>query len=626
MVKESVLSPETNRLINRNRIINLVGIGSEIVPTLGEVRLIIKGLEASFHVVSESFPIPQEGILGIPFLKKHNAILDFDSDHLQIGNLNLPFSNNKSINLPARTKRLVKIQLKNTTLKEGYISRIQCGPGIFAGESLVLNEKGKIKIFIINSTNQQVNLTIPLVELEEYSLIYPPINSTEDHNLPNKERKRASRFSQILKLIDFSDLNDEEKGSLFPVLLDYSEQFHLPSDKLGSTNVVTHKIITTDNKPIHTKQYRYPPIHREEILRQTKELLSSGIIQPSVSPYNSSLWILPKKLDSSGKKKWRMVIDYRALNEKTVGDSYPLPQITEILDQLGGAKYFSVMDLASGFHQIPMDSDSKSKTAFSTPYAHYEFNRMPFGLRNAPATFQRVMDQVLTGLQGIELFVYMDDIVVYASSLVDHAQKLKALLGRLKTAGLSLQSEKCYFLKKEIAYLGHVITQEGVKPDPRKIEAVKNVPVPKGKKNIKQFLGLVGYYRRFIHNFAKIAQRLTQILKEDFHFRWTSIQHEAFEILRDKICSEPILQYPDFTKQFLLTTDASNYALGGILSQGKISQGLPISYASRTLHGAELNYSTIEKELLAIVFCVNYFRPYLYGHKFVLVTDHRPLV
>ena len=395
---------------------------------------------------------------------------------------------------------------------------------------------------------------------------------------------------------------------------------------MGSAKAVAHKIITSDNKPINIKNFRQPPIHKKTVLEKSKEYLREGIIQPSLSPYNSPVWIVPKKPDSQGNKQWRMVIDYRGLNEKTINDSYSLPLIKDILDQLGGAKYFSVMDLASGFHQIPMDPESKAKTAFSTPYPHYEFNRMPFGLKNAPATFQKLMDQVLTGLQGNELFVYMDDIVIYASSLVDHSQKLKVLLGRLKTSGLSLQPEKCHFLKKEIVYLGHIITQEGVKPDPRKVEAVKNFPIPKGKKNIKQFLGLVGYYRKFILDFAKISKPLTLILKDNVGFRWSTVEQEAFEILRDKICSEPLLQYPNFTKPFILTTDASKYALGGVLSQGKIDQDLPIAYASRTLQGAEINYLTIEKELLAIVFCVHHFRPYLYGHKFILVTDHRPLV
>ena len=218
---------------------------------------------------------------------------------------------------------------------------------------------------------------------------------------------------------------------------------------------------------------------------------------------------------------------------------------------------------------------------------------MLFGLKNASATFQRAMDQVPTGLQGIELFVYMDDIVIYATSLEEHSRKLKSLLARLKTLGLALQPEKCYLLKREIAYLGHVITQELVRPDAKKIEAVEKFPILKNNMNIKQFLGLIGYYRKLILDFAKLAKPLSVILKDNVPFKWTEIERQAFQILQNKIISRPLLQYPDFTKPFIVTTDASDYALGGVLSQGKIGEDLLIAFASRTLQGAELNYSTI---------------------------------
>ncbi|XP_029675230.1 uncharacterized protein LOC115242829 [Formica exsecta] len=273
-----------------------------------------------------------------------------------------------------------------------------------------------------------------------------------------------------------------------------------------------------------------------------------------------------------------------------------------------------------------MNREDGHKTAFTTPFGHYEFDRMPFGLKNAPATFQRLMDLVLTGLQGKELFVYMDDIVIYATSLEEHERKYNALMERLREANLKLQPDKCEFLKTEVTYLGHVISKDGVKPDPKKLEAVQRFPRPKTPQNIKQFLGLAGYYRRFIPNFSKFAKPLTNLLKNDTRFEWTSVQEESFEILKQKLCEEPILQYPDFSKPFILTTDASGIAVGGILSQGEINKDLPIAYASRTLTDNELKYDTYEKEALAIVYCVKHFRPYLYGRKFTLVTDHKPLM
>lgn len=209
-----------------------------------------------------------------------------------------------------------------------------------------------------------------------------------------------------------------------------------------------------------------------------------------------------------------MVLDFRTLNEKTIGDAYPLPNIADILDQLGSAKYFSIFDLASGFHQIKMHPDDSHKTAFSTPHGHCEFDRMPFGLKNAPATFQRLMDRILTGMQGTEIFVYLDDIVLCASSLREHEIKFEKLAARLREANLKLHTDKCEFLRTEVlTYLGHVISENGVYPDPEKIKAVQNFPVPKTPKHIKQFLGLAGYYRRFIEGFSKITKPLTNLLK-----------------------------------------------------------------------------------------------------------------
>ncbi|CAK9832810.1 Retrovirus-related Pol polyprotein from transposon 17.6 [Anthophora retusa] len=251
---------------------------------------------------------------------------------------------------------------------------------------------------------------------------------------------------------------------------------------------------------------------------------------------------------------------------------------------------------------------------------------MPFGLRNAPATFQRLMDSVLCGLQGTEMFVYLDDIVIYASSLSEHNSKFNKLAERLRKANLKLQSSKCTFLRREVAYLGHVISEEGVKPCPNKVISVKEFPKPKNTRQVREFLGLAGYYRRFIDKFSHISKPLTLLLRKDAKFEWTLAQDKAFEALRTALCTEPVLCYPDFTKPFHITTDASNYAIGAILSQGEINRDQPIAYASRLLHGAELNYATIEKECLAIIYAVQHFRSYIYGKQFNLITDHQPLV
>ncbi|GJQ75186.1 hypothetical protein Trydic_g9788 [Trypoxylus dichotomus] len=254
------------------------------------------------------------------------------------------------------------------------------------------------------------------------------------------------------------------------------------------------------------------------------------------------------------------------------------------------------MDLASGFHQIATNAKDVEMTDFTTPHGHYEFQRMPFGLKNAPATFQRLMDIVLTGLQGIECFVYLDDVVIYASSIEDHAQKLENVFKILREHNLRLQPDKCEFMRHEVTYLGHVITDEGVKPNPEKVSIIKEFPVPTNTKDVK-----------------------------DAKFVWSESQQQSFDNLRRELMTEPILQYPDFSRDFVITTDSRQYAIGAVLNQCDIGKDLPIAYAIRTLNKAEVNYNTTERELLAIVWAVSNLRPYVYGRHFKIATDHRPL-
>lgn len=633
--------------------VSLRGIANTTVHTRGSTSLNILEHDTSFDVIDDNIPLPYDGVIGANFLKKHSAILDYTNQELRIGDIHVPFFQDETFSVPARSVKNVSVIITNPELREGYLPRTDLGNGIFFGDAVVSNSKGRAYLPIFNTTTNPITINLSPCQLHHFLPTYVPgldpacelrkESYTRNNNelffttsllTPGDEKppftnfyiRNQERFRKIRELVCLDDLNSEEKEHVEKIIATHTESFHLPEDSLPCTDAAQHYIPTTDNVPIHVKQYRYPPVHREEINRQVKDLLQKDIIQASKSPYNSPLWIVPKKEDSQGLKRWRLVIDYRALNEKTIGDAYPLPNIEEILEQLGGAKYFTIFDLAQGFHQIPMTSEDAHKTAFSTPYGHYQFQRMPFGLKNAPATFQRLMDTVLMGLQGNEVFVYLDDIVIYARSLEEHSIKIRKVLKRLKAANLTLQPDKCTFLRKEVAYLGHIISTEGVKPDPKKIHAVRNFPTPRNAKNIKQFLGLSGYYRRFIPDFSRTAKPLTDLLKKDTKFAWNENQQYAFDTLIEALCSKPILQYPNFSEEFVLSTDASGYAIGGVLSQGATGKELPIAYASRTLSDAENRYSTIEKECLAIVYCLSHFRQYLYGRKFTVITDHRPLV
>uniref|UniRef100_A0AAG5DPC1 RNA-directed DNA polymerase n=1 Tax=Anopheles atroparvus TaxID=41427 RepID=A0AAG5DPC1_ANOAO len=397
------------------------------------------------------------------------------------------------------------------------------------------------------------------------------------------------------------------------------------NSKLSFTHKIKHNIRTVDNIPIHTKSYKYPQIFEDEVKQQVKKMLRDGIIKESISPYTSPVWVVPKKTDSSGKKKFRLVIDYRKLNEKTINDKYPIPDITDILDKLGRACYFSTVDLVSGFHQIQLANEDMEKTAFSVNSGKYEFTRMPFGLKNAPATFQRVMDCILREHLGKFCLVYMDDIIIFSPSFQEHKVHISKIFRKLKEANLKIQHEKCEFFRKEVQFLGHTVTEHGVKPNNDKIEVIRSWPIPKTEKDIRQFLGILGYYRRFIKDFAKLVKPLTNLLRKEIEIEMTPEIIKCFEKCKKILTLDPILIYPDFSKEFILTTDASDFAIGAVLSQGPIGQDRPVAYASRTLNKTEERYSTTEKELLAIIWAVKHFRPYLYGRKFKLYTDHQPL-
>jgi hypothetical protein len=256
------------------------------------------------------------------------------------------------------------------------------------------------------------------------------------------------------------------------------------------------------------------------------------------------------------------------MNEKTVGDAYSLPDVTEILDQLGQSKYFSCIDMVMGYHQIKVAEQDRTITAFRTKEGHWEYKRLPFGLKTAPATFQCMMNIVLSGLTGSHCFVFFDDIVVYARSLAEHDTKLREVFDRIRENCLKLKPEKCEFLRKEVTYLGHVISENGVFPEWAKTKVIEEYPTPQNVKQLRSFLGLMSYYRRFVPNFSHIAAPLHKLLKKDAVYEWTVDRQQAFQTLKGKLISPPILKYPDFNQRFILTTDASGEGLGAAVTGG----------------------------------------------------------
>ncbi|KAJ4789012.1 polyprotein [Rhynchospora pubera] len=395
------------------------------------------------------------------------------------------------------------------------------------------------------------------------------------------------------------------------IVKNYQDVFKEP-EGLPPKRDTDHRIILApEARPVNQRPYRFSYFQKLELEKIVEELLKNSLIQESSSPYASPV-LLVKKKDGG----WRMCVDYRKLNSQTIKNKFPIPIIEDILDELHGAVYFSKLDLRSGYHQIRMNEEDVSKTAFRTHHGHYEFLVMPFGLTNAPATFQALMNKIFKPYLRKFILVFFDDILVYSKSFSEHQQHLSVALEVLRKNAMYAKKSKCDIGATQLEYLGHVISAKGVATDPKKIEAMVQWPTPKSVKELRGFLGLTGYYRRFIKHYSSIARPLTNQLKKN-SFGWNEEAEEAFQQLKTAMVSAPVLTMPDFSQPFILETDASDKGIGAVLMQGR----RPIAFMSKCLGVKNQGMSTYEKEFLALLTAVQKWRHYLIGGPFVIKTD-----
>lgn len=496
---------------------------------------------------------------------------------------------------------------------------------VYLANSVVRPQNGFVNLCLINANNTPVYITNfkpQFVPLNKYRVFSYHKLIQNDNKF--KTSSNVLRYKLLMEQLIFSEsLNGNEIDLLKRLFQEFNDIFHLPGDRLTCTNVTKFKLPLINNSHIvNRKQYRLPETYKVEVHKQVQQLLDDDIIEESFSPFNNPILLVPKKgVDDQGSKLYRLCVDFRELNKIAKPISFPLLRIEEILDKLGKSNYFSTLDLSKGFHQVEIVEEDREKTAFSTDIGHYQFKRCPFGLKTMPAFFQSLLNGILTGLQGIKCFIYLDDVVVFSKSLDEHYDKLKEIFLRLRETNLKLNPKKCTFLQKEILYLGHVCSKDGVKPDKKLLEAVKEYPKPVNVKQLQSFLGLANYYRKFIKDFSKIASPLHKLLNKNSKFDWDEKCKNAFENLKLVLTSPPVLAYPQFDKMFTITCDASLDGLGAVLEQ----DGHVISYASRSLLPAEKRWSTTELELNAIVFGCRTFNCYILGTYFEVFTDHKPL-
>ena len=357
-------------------------------------------------------------------------------------------------------------------------------------------------------------------------------------------------------------LNQDQQWELASLLHEFGDVFASSSSDLGRSNVVKHQIKTGETRPIRQRPRRLPVNQRPVAEQEVEKMLKQGVIESSSSPWASPVVLVRKKDGST-----RFCVDYRRLNDVTIKDSYPLPRIDDSLDALAGSEWFSTLDLASGYWQVEVDESDRPKTAFTTGSGLFQFTVMPFGLCNAPATFERLMEHVLSGLPWDVCLLYLDDIIVHANNFQDEMNRLKTVFERLANAGLKLSPKKCHLFRRRVTFLGHVVSDEGISTDPDKVVAIRDWPVPLSPSEVRSFLGLCSYYRRFVQGFASIAAPLYRLSEKAGAFEWSEECEDAFRHLKQVLMEAPILAYPNTTASFILDTDASNHGIGAVLSQ-----------------------------------------------------------
>ena len=588
--------------------------------------------------------ITNDAMLGMDFMYMSKCTIDPYKEQLRFGDkvvqCNVKTSSTRTFCAKVTLRQNITIPPGHEMLIPGKINRTPGieGLGILEPGSSKLKEAGAVVARVVVDLDttkpdyipvRVFNPTLSNLTVKKNTAIgtvspvvgWETVNGKIDQEInKRKSEKNVPEHLQTLYEASVQELPQEYHAGVADLLTEYQDVFSTGDDDLGRTGIVKHRINTGNAPPIRQKPRRLAPAMQAEADKHVKDMLKRGIIEPSESPWASPIVLVTKKDGSR-----RFCSDYRLLNEVTVKDSYPIPRIEETLESLSGAQWFSTLDLASGYWQVELDQEAKEKSAFVVRGGLYQWTVMPFGLCNAPSTFERLMENIMAGLQWESLLIYLDDVIVFGKTIEEELNRLKRVFQKLRQANLKLKPKKCVLFQKSVLYLGHVVSREGIATDPEKIRVIQEWETPKCLKDVRAFLGLASYYRRYVKSFCDIARPLNRLTQKNIAFNWTNSCEEAFLALKQCLTTSPVLAYPTYSGQFTLDTDASAYGIGAVLSQEQNGQEKVIAYASRTLTRAQRNYCVTRRELLAVVFFVRYFRPYLYGRHFTIRTDHGSL-
>ena len=635
---------------------------NDAMKILGTVNLRIRLDERIMDIDAVVSSDCDEPMLGADWIEKYQVTVIVHEGVVSVGGVKyklLPRNRDQNVCrvvatetcvIPARSATVVGSSLRicnisertpQPCLEDWMAEPAEISKGVYVGRTLLPRLKDNLPVSVVNVTNRAVridkgaviaeavpvNVTVPQPDSgtsqpEEGGSQPDSAGAQPDQVMSQPVKRRRKNYKHLEPLLEglSKDMTRLEREQLWEMLKSYADVFSSGKFDMGRTTLVAHHIDTGESQPVKQRLRKQAWAHQEVIATERKELSEADLVTEYNGPWCSNVVIVTKKDGSP-----RFCIDYRKLNELTKKDAYPLPSIEVCLDALAGSRYFSTFDLRSGYHQIPMDQESIEKTAFVTREGTYAFKVMPFGLCNAGATFQRLMDLLMAGITYRICLVYLDDIIVFSRNLEQHLERCRIVFQRLRSAGLKLKVSKCNLVRDSVQFLGHIVSGEGVATDPEKIEKVRDWPQPRNLHDVKAFYGLCSYYRKFVQDFATVAAPLTRLMRKEDKFVWDDGCDEAFSELKNRLITSPILALPQPQGRFILDTDASNFAIGGVLSQVQGGLERVVAYGSRSLSKEEKNYCVTRRELLAVTDFLKKYRQYLLGRKFTIRTDHAAL-
>ena len=641
-----------NATIRPSNLSNIVGVCGEVHRVLGQVELPFECEGLQFQQVFQIFEHLHVSVLvGIDFMTANNVTVKFGELEIKVpSNQKTSVSSVKVAATPvmsdqtcfAYTTREVIIPPHSEVVVPVRISGFPNNSVILIEPKLnlsdlnlaggknictVRNSKGVYRL--MNPTNLPIflgtNQRLAKVNLVDSQSIFDlkESQSTQVIGISTDNSSETLDSERIVKdlgiTIDDSNLSKDQKGKLYNFLARNRDIFAKDMSELGVTNLHSHTIHTGDAQPVSAAPYPQTPRMRAEFERQLEEMQRDGIIEES-----NSVWHSPVVMVKKPNNEWRFCVDYRKLNAVTELMSFPIPHMSDVFDTLAQSKaeVFSTLDLRSGFWQVPLDKATKHKSAFITHQGIFEFNRLSFGMVNAPMTFQSLMTKVLKNLNFKIALVYIDDLLIFSKDFDQHLHHLNLVFDKLRSANLTLHPAKCKFATKQVKYLGHIVSKDGLRVNPENTDKIRNCKSPTNVKQVRSALGMMGYYRKFVKDYAKNVQPLNDLLKKDTKFNWTEDCEQAFNVLKIKLIEAPILRYPQFDKEFVLAVDSSQYSIGYVLSQEHDGKLHPICFGGRALRDNELKWHITDKEGLALVEGIQHFKHYLANNRFIVYTNN----